>query len=160
MSFRLARASHFLSVACTVELPDWRLPCLFHQSGNLRDMIGLSHSLFFSDLLPCHHNPGSLHKLNPYAHPNHKQKRSCNGLSAASVKHFPYHRANDYESYTVFFKGIVDRTGLDWRTIDRGLWVMGDRLKTHIEDRKPRRPKIVNVGFSMVNRTDPSDVGV
>jgi len=29
---------------------------------------------------------------------------------------------NEFEVYTDFFKGIVNNTGLDWRTVDCGLW--------------------------------------
>ncbi len=39
---------------------------------------------------------------------------------------------SDYEAYLSFFKKLVDNTGLDWRTIDKGLWVIGNRLKEHI----------------------------
>lgn len=35
----------------------------------------------------------------------------------------------DFEAYTSFFRKLVDDTGLDFRTVDRGLWVLGDRLK-------------------------------
>jgi hypothetical protein len=34
-----------------------------------------------------------------------------------------------YESYTVFFRGLVDSTGLSWRTIDRALWALGSNPK-------------------------------
>ena len=38
------------------------------------------------------------------------------------------HSFLDYEKYTPFFKKLVQDTGLDWRTVDRGLWVIGKRL--------------------------------
>mgnify|MGYP005839386645 CR=1 FL=1 len=31
----------------------------------------------------------------------------------------------DYEAYTAFFWAVVARTKLDWRTVDRALWVLG-----------------------------------
>ena len=33
---------------------------------------------------------------------------------------------NDYEKYLIFFKNLLKDTGLDWRTVDKGLWVIGE----------------------------------
>jgi len=35
---------------------------------------------------------------------------------------------DDYEAYTRFLHEVVAETGLDWRTVDRGLWVLGGSL--------------------------------
>jgi|GEM_PF-1621074 len=50
---------------------------------------------------------------------------------------------DDFEAYTIFFKKIVDDTGLDPRTVDRGMWVQGDHLKKRIGNRniKPIKDK-------------------
>ncbi len=40
---------------------------------------------------------------------------------------------NEFEVYTDFFKGIVNNTGLDWRTVDCGLWVLGGDLRKTLE---------------------------
>ncbi|MBN2489132.1 MAG: hypothetical protein JXA98_08895 [Methanosarcinaceae archaeon] len=50
---------------------------------------------------------------------------------------------DDYEAYTYFFKKIVDDTRLDWRTVDRGMWVFGHQLKKRIGNRsiKPVKDK-------------------
>ena len=40
---------------------------------------------------------------------------------------------NEFEVYTDFFKGIVNNTGLDWRTVDYGLWVLGGDLRKTLE---------------------------
>jgi len=47
----------------------------------------------------------------------------------------------DYEAYTGFFRDLVRRTGLPWRIVDKGLWVIGDRLKESVPTRKIRRFK-------------------
>lgn len=39
------------------------------------------------------------------------------------------HSWGDHEAYRRFFADVVARTGLDWRIVDRGLWVLGGRLK-------------------------------
>ena len=47
---------------------------------------------------------------------------------------------SDYETYKNFFTGIVNSTTLDWRTVDKGLWVLGDLLKTRRQTlRTPNR---------------------
>lgn len=38
-----------------------------------------------------------------------------------------------FEAYIPFFRDVVAHSGLDWRTVDRGLWVLGGRLNTTIE---------------------------
>jgi hypothetical protein len=43
---------------------------------------------------------------------------------------------SDFEAYTSFFRKLVDDTGLDWRTVDRGLWVLGDRLKVRMNSQR------------------------
>lgn len=37
---------------------------------------------------------------------------------------------NDFEKYTAFFREIVNNTGLDYRTVDKGLWVLGGEFKS------------------------------
>jgi len=46
----------------------------------------------------------------------------------------------NFEAYTSFFKRLVDDTGLDWRTVDKGLWVLGDRLKEMMDNRSIKPP--------------------
>jgi hypothetical protein len=43
---------------------------------------------------------------------------------------------SNFEAYTCFFRKLIDDTGLDWRTVDRGLWVLGDRLKVRMNSQK------------------------
>ena len=40
----------------------------------------------------------------------------------------------DYEKYTDFFRDLVHCTGLDSRTVDKGLWVRGDKLKRKLDN--------------------------
>ena len=40
-----------------------------------------------------------------------------------------------YEAYRSFFADLVNRTGLDCRTLDRGLWVLGGELKKSLKCR-------------------------
>lgn len=46
-----------------------------------------------------------------------------------------------FEAYVPFFKDVVAHSGLDWRTIDRGLWVLGGRLNTTIEKKNTAKPE-------------------
>jgi hypothetical protein len=43
---------------------------------------------------------------------------------------------SNYEAYTCFFRKLIDDTGLDWRTVDRGLFVLGDCLKVRMNSQK------------------------
>ena len=45
------------------------------------------------------------------AHPDHRIKRSYNGLSAASVKHFPYHRARVASNGFFFSSELAEDSG-------------------------------------------------
>lgn len=56
----------------------------------------------------------------------------CNEKGRSVSKYTKPKTWEDFEAYTVFFKEIVKETGLDWRTVDRGLWVLGKRLKKKI----------------------------
>jgi len=47
---------------------------------------------------------------------------------------------NFEEAYTSFFKRLIDDTGLDWRTVDRGLWVPGHCLKEGMDNRSIKPP--------------------
>ena len=42
---------------------------------------------------------------------------------------------NQFEEYTDFFRRIVKSTGLDWRTVDCGLWVLGGGVKKTLQNR-------------------------
>lgn len=46
-----------------------------------------------------------------------------------------------FEDYTDFFKKLVADTGLDRRTVDRGLWVLGSQLKSKSDVRKKEAKK-------------------
>jgi hypothetical protein len=43
---------------------------------------------------------------------------------------------SNFEAYICFFKKFVDDTGLDPRLVDRGMWVLGDRLKVRMKSQK------------------------
>lgn len=45
---------------------------------------------------------------------------------------------SDFEAYTSFFRKLVDDTGLDWRIVDQGLWVLGGRLKKRMISHKAK----------------------
>lgn len=34
-----------------------------------------------------------------------------------------------YEEYTAFFYGLVQVSGEEWRKVDKGIWVIGEKLK-------------------------------
>ncbi len=36
---------------------------------------------------------------------------------------------NHYEEYTAFFNGLVKVSGEEWRKVDKGIWVIGEKLK-------------------------------
>ncbi len=40
-----------------------------------------------------------------------------------------------YEEYTTFFRKLVKETELDWRTVDKGLWSIGDEVKKSIREK-------------------------
>jgi hypothetical protein len=43
-------------------------------------------------------------------------------------KHTKPNSWSHYEEYTAFFNNLVIETGLDWRTVDKGLWAIGEEV--------------------------------
>jgi hypothetical protein len=57
----------------------------------------------------------------------------CHERGRPVTKNTKPHSWHDYDDYRRFFRQKVNSTGLDWRTVDRGLWVLGDRLKQNLD---------------------------
>ncbi|MBU1616044.1 hypothetical protein KJ693_12145 [bacterium] len=57
-------------------------------------------------------------------------KKFCDEKGKSVFKHTKPGSWKHFEDYTDFFKKLVADTGLDRRTVDRGLWVLGSQLKS------------------------------
>lgn len=52
----------------------------------------------------------------------------CKEIGKPISKNTKPENLSDYEKYLKFFNDIISTSKLDWRTIDKGLWVLGDNL--------------------------------
>jgi len=57
----------------------------------------------------------------------------CKEKTQSIYKHKKPKNWVDYEIYICFFNEIVEKTNLNWRTVDCGLWVMGSELDENVE---------------------------
>ncbi len=59
---------------------------------------------------------------------------------------------SNFEAYIPFFRDVVAYSGLDWRTVDRGLWVLGGRLNTTMKKQNTAKPEEAEVSALDLNQ--------